>query len=134
MDIQQLTQPFAQHEVKVREGKKGMNYQYIPSATVAKRLHEVLSPSGWNLKIKEIVHIGEELAVLVSLRIGDVVKEAYGSATMTGKSLGDALKTSQALGLVKCCSLLGMPVTFTSQVQNNIQTNNNPSTPYRQNI
>lgn len=79
-----------------------------------KRLHGVLSLSGWNLKIKETVHIGEKLAVLVSLQIGDVVKEEYASATMSAKSLGDALKASQTLGLVKCCSLLGMPVTFTS--------------------
>lgn len=134
MDIQQLTRPFAQHEIKVREGKKGMNYQYIPSAAVINRLQEVLSPTGWNLKIKETIHIGDEIAVLVSLQIGDVIKEAYGSATMAGKSLGDALKTSQALGLVKCCSLYGMPVTFTSQAQtNNHQTYNNPPAPFQQN-
>lgn len=119
MDIQQLTRPFAPHEIETRQGKKNMQYQYVSSKNAVNRLHEVLSPNGWNLVVKETLHIGNEIAVLVSLQIGDVMKEAYGSATLDGKTLGDALKTSQALGLVKCCSLLGMPVTFNSKPQNN---------------
>lgn len=132
MDFRELTKPFQPHQIKERLGKKNMIYKYVPSSEVINRLNSVLGPGGWNLVIKEHIKWDNEVAVLVSLRIGDIVKEAYGSATLDGKSLGDALKTSQALGLVKCCSLFGMPVTFTSNynqqnTQNYQQNQQKPS-------
>ena len=66
----------------------------------------------WSFTIKDRIVEETEVAVLGSLTIEGIVKQAWGSSFREGKTLGDALKSSASLSLSKCCSLLGMPVIF----------------------
>jgi len=59
----------------------------------------------WSFIIKDRIVEDKGVAVLGSLKIGNITKEAWGSSYREGKTLGDALKSSASLSLCKCCLL-----------------------------
>lgn len=121
MNTQQLLRPFEPHEIQVREGKKGMSYQYVSSQTVINRLNEIGS-FHWNFIIKDSKLLDGEVVVLGSLTIGTTTKEAYGSAAFMEKnSAGDSFKTASALALTKAASLFGIPCVFHNKKGNYTQ-------------
>lgn len=121
MNTQQLLRLFEPHEIKVREGKKGMSYQYVSSHTVVNRLNEI-GPFHWNFVVKDSKLLDDEVVVLGSLTIGTTTKEAYGSAAFMEKnSAGDSFKTASALALTKAASLFGIPCIFHSKKGNYTQ-------------
>ncbi|GLB58687.1 RAD52 family DNA repair protein [Cytobacillus sp. NCCP-133] len=118
MDYNQLTRPFDKGQIKVRQGRKNMSYQYVPSHIVIDRLNEI-GTFNWNFLVKESKEINQEAVVLGSLQIGNTIKEAYGSASIDEKrTAGDSFKTAQALALTKAASLFGVPCIFHSNVSN----------------
>ncbi|MYL55441.1 hypothetical protein GLW08_19180 [Pontibacillus yanchengensis] len=133
MDMNRLTRPFLDSEIKVREGRKNMQFQYIPSEYVVDRLNEI-GPANWNFIIKDSKQIGNEVVVLGSLQIGNTVKEAFGSAVIDeNKTAGDSYKTAQMLSLVKSASLYNVPCIFKAKLKQgknnqyyNQQSNNTP--------
>lgn len=132
-DFERLLRQFPQEVIRTRKGKKNAYYQYIPSSQIIYRLNE--TTLNWSFSIKDRIVEETEVAVLGSLTIEGIIKEAWGSSYREGKSLGDALKSSASLSLSKCCSLLGMPVIFnTTQQQPQQQKYNNYQQPAAQNI
>ncbi|SDO03201.1 hypothetical protein SAMN05518871_109152 [Psychrobacillus sp. OK028] len=122
----QLRRPFAPSQIKKREGKKGMWYDYVPNATVVERLNEQ-EDLRWDFTVKYEI-IGNEVLVLGTMKIEEEIKEAFGSCTYSTGYIGDALKTAQAGALTKVASLFGIPCVFNTRKkeymkQNHTQTN-----------
>jgi hypothetical protein len=118
MDYNQLTRPFSKEQIKIRQGRKNMSYQYVPSHFVIDRLNEI-GTFNWNFLVKESKELNQEVVVLGSLTISGVTKEAYGSSTVDDKkSLGDSFKTATALSLTKAASLFGIPCIFHTKLEN----------------
>lgn len=117
MNWEQLCRPFQTNEVKQREGRKGMFYNYIPSDVLVKRLNEQ-GTDKWSYIVKEAREIMNEVVVLGSLTIMGTTKDAYGSAQMDERKLaGDCFKSASALALVKSASLFGIPCIFHAKPQ-----------------
>jgi len=135
MDKQQfrniITRPFEEYEIELRQGRNNMQYKYVPANFVVDRLNE-LGPENWSFEVKDSKEVMEEIVVLGSLQIGNVVKDAYGSATLQGKSAGDAFKSASALSLVKAASLMAVPCVFHSSSSSSINHNNNQNRQQKQ--
>lgn len=128
IDFNRLTRPFSQEEIKERTGKKvngvPMVFKYVPSHTVVSRLNEI-GAENWSFVIKESKEYNNEVVVLGSLRIGNTVKEAYGSSIVAEyKDLGSTYKSASMLSLVKASSLYNIPSVIHTNLSPKIHQNN----------
>ena len=106
-------------ETKIREGAKDKAgnptyYSYVPSSAVLDRLNEIWGIN-WNLEIVREIIQGEHVAVLVRLHYptseGMRYKDSWGGKKLSGGlELGNILKTSTSLALVKACNALGVSI------------------------
>lgn len=106
-----LTRPFT--DIKTRPGRNGGSICYIEGHVVVHRLNEVLQ-GDWSFKVLEREILEGEVLVLVELRAGDLVKQAFGGSELTrtrdGKvvSIADDLKSAATDALKKAATLLGV--------------------------
>jgi hypothetical protein len=133
INFNRLTRPFLQEEIKERLGKKvngvPMVFKYVPSHTVVSRLNEI-GAENWSFIIKESKEYNNEVVVLGSLRIGDTVKEAYGSSIVAEyKDLGSTYKSASMLSLVKASSLYNIPSVIHTNITPQQQYSAAPSEP-----
>lgn len=98
---------------KVREGRKGAIYTYIPTRYVSDRLTDVFGLN-WSFEIKGTYIEKDHVAVLGRLvyPLGDGslgFKEHFGGTKYEDSvGLGDSLKKSASLALKKAASLIGI--------------------------
>lgn len=109
----QLEEHFPRNQIKQRDGGFGKKLDYLATATVVQRLNDVLK-SDWSFEVVEHIRDEYEIAVLVKLTVGDIVKMQWGSASIKCKknstkiiSLGDDYKSATSDALKKAATLLG---------------------------
>ena len=106
-----LARPF--DDIKTRPGRNGQSISYIEGHAIVQRLNEALA-GDWSFKVLEHDVREGEVIVLVELRAGDTVKQAFGGSEVTrtreGKvvSLADDLKAAATDALKKAATLLGV--------------------------
>ncbi len=105
-----LTRPF--NDIKSRPGRNGQAIQYIEGHAIVQRLNEALG-GDWSFRVLEHDVREGEVIVLGELRLGELVKQAFGGSEVTrtreGKvvSLADDLKAAATDALKKAATLLG---------------------------
>ena len=106
-----LSRPFT--DIKTRPGRNGQAIQYVEGHAIVHRLNEALA-GDWSFRVLEREVLEQEVLVLVELRAGEVVKQAFGGSELTrtreGKivSVADDLKSAATDALKKAATLLGV--------------------------
>jgi hypothetical protein len=108
-----LEQPFPDSLIRSRKGPFGQTFSYVEGSAYVARLNEALEGQ-WSFEVLEHQLRDNEAIVLARLTVGDIVKTAFGSSTITisrdGEvvSIGDDLKAAATDALKKAASLLGV--------------------------
>ena len=108
-----LTRPF--NDIKTRPGRNGQGISYIEGHAIVQRLNEALV-GDWSFRVLEHDVQEGEVIVLGELRMGELVKQAFGGSEVTrtrdGKvvSVADDLKAAATDALKKASTLLGVGV------------------------
>lgn len=118
--ITMVTQKTPQELIKLRKGKSGKFFSYVPHAWVTRILNDAFCHA-WSFETMPILEMcnNKELVVKGRLTIhtpgGHLVKEQFGSCEIPydkegkpGMTPGDALKGAGSDALRKCASLLGI--------------------------
>jgi hypothetical protein len=110
--LEALVRPFTQ--IKTRPGRNGKVLNYLEGHQVIARLNEAFN-SNWSFRVLQHEIAQHEVIVLGELRVGELVKHAFGGSELTraresGKSLSvaDDLKAAATDALKKAATLLGV--------------------------
>jgi hypothetical protein len=109
--LRALSRPFS--DVRTRPGRNGGQISYVEAHAVVQRLNEALG-GDWSFRVLEHEILDGEVIVLAELRMGDLVKQAFGGSDITktrdGKlvSLADDMKSAATDALKKAATLLGV--------------------------
>ncbi len=116
--LRQLMRPF--NDIKSRPGRNGQSISYVEAHSIVQRLNEALA-GDWSFRVLEHDVREGEVIVLGELRLGELVKQAFGGSevtrTLEGKvvSLADDLKAAATDALKKAATLLGVGVHFSAE-------------------
>lgn len=102
-----LNRPFEESIIKKKKGKDGDELSYVEASHYIKRLNEAFD-GDWSFEIVDMKRMRNEVIVLGKLVAGGIVKMQYGSAPISGSSIGDDVKAAGTDALKKCASLLGI--------------------------
>ena len=80
-----LETPFTPDQIKQRKGLWGKMLDYIEGHNVIARLNSAFD-SDWSFSVSEHRILDDEVLVLGRLRVADVVKEQFGSSSITRDS------------------------------------------------
>lgn len=105
--IELLNRPFENSLIKKKVGKDGSELSYVEASHYIRRLNEAFQ-GDWSFEILDVKTFKDEVVVLGKLTAGGVVKMQYGSAKISGTSIGDDMKAAGTDALKKCASLLGV--------------------------
>lgn len=118
--ITMINQRTPQELIKVRKGKNGKMFAYVPNAWVTRLLNEAFCHA-WSFETVPILEMCNQNELVVKGRLtintpaGAIIKEQYGSCQIEfskdgkpGMTSGDALKGAGSDALRKCASLLGI--------------------------
>jgi len=101
-------------QTKTRQGQGNQTQTYVPHQAVTKRLNQVFGLN-WNLEIVREIITSDQVAVIVRLHYPTADGMSYkdgvaGKKLMGNYDLGNMLKSSVSLAIVKAASLLGIKV------------------------
>lgn len=113
MNRQLLEEPFDPSLIRNRPGPFGQSLSYVGTPHYIRKLNAAFDGQ-WGCRVIHHEVRAKEVVVLLELRAGEVVKQAFGGSDIATNrsgeaiSLADSLKSACADGLKKCCSMLGM--------------------------
>jgi hypothetical protein len=109
-----LVAPFPEDAVSTRKGTHGKTLQYIETWRVIDRLNQAFGHD-WSFRILEWRLLDAEVIVHAELAAGGLVKQAFGSSTITRSKetgdptgIGDDVKAAASDALKKAATLLGV--------------------------
>lgn len=119
-----LTRPFPQSEVKQRRNEAGRTFDYVEAHAVITRLNEAFE-GAWSFRVVQHQMIEDEVIVLGELSADGIVKQHFGNASFTREgadamTVGETFKAAASDALKKCATefgvaleLYGGPVLYT---------------------
>lgn len=112
INLDVLTRPFLQTEVKQRKSDTGKTFDYVEAHSVIARLNEAFQ-GGWNFRILQHQIVEGEVIILGELSADEVVKQQFGSAVLDttepgALTVGDTFKAAASDALKKCATGFGI--------------------------
>ena len=112
INLDVLTRPFLQTEVKQRKSDTGKTFDYVEAHSVIARLNEAFQ-GGWNFRILQHQIVEGEVIILGELSGDGVVKQQFGSAVLDttepgALTVGDSFKAAASDALKKCATGFGV--------------------------